>query len=151
MADESGKVRHDVVREITVFDELPPGNPRASALEDALDLVKKEAPGKWVCVAEYNTPAAASGAATNLRRRHGSDETVDGWNFATRKLENKRTGLFIHWDGSRIVEGKLAEQMKVYAEYKKVQNIKAKEQAAKKLEKERAMAAQKASARAAAK
>lgn len=137
MAEET-KVKHDVVREFTVYDELPPGNPRASQLEDSLELVKREAAGKFVCIAEYNTPAAASGAATNLRRRHGSDPTVDGWQFHTRKLENKRTGLFVHWDGSRIVDGKLAETLKSYAEYKKAQNEKAKVQAQKRAEKERA-------------
>jgi hypothetical protein len=146
------KREHDVVREFTVYDELPPGNPRASQLEDALALVQREAPQKFVCIAEYNTPAAASGAATNLRRRHGGDPTVDGWQFHTRKLENKRTGLLVHWDGSKIEPGKLADQLKIYGEFKKVQNAKAKMQAQKRAEKERAAKADaKAKAPAAAK
>jgi hypothetical protein len=124
--------KHDVIRSFTVVDELPTGAPRASVLEDSLLDVKEQAPGRFVCIAEYTTPAAASGAATNLRRRHGADSTVDGWTFATRKLQNGRHGLFIHWDDTSIIAGRLEEQLKQYEAYKKEQSVKAKEAAAKK-------------------
>lgn len=124
--------KQDVIREFKVFDELPPRPARKSELEDMLEEVKTKAPGKFVCIGQYNTPAAATGAANNLRNRHGSSLEVDGWEFKTRKLEGDRTGLFVHYDGSGIKLGLLdTHRSKVAAAAKKASE----KQAAKKAEK----------------
>lgn len=119
-----------VIHKMTVHDDLPGIARKPSRIEEALEEVKSKAPaGKWVCVARYKSSVAATGAANNLRRIHGSDPAVEGWKFATRKInENgeQRTGLFVQHDATLVKPGKRAEHQKKLDEFRAKQREKAK-------------------------
>lgn len=103
--------RKDVNRTIRVLEgDLPPQPvvERGSVLETQLDALKemKDAYGKWACISDYGKPSGASSALVVLRSRHGKDQTIDGFVFASRKIDGgKRTGLFASYDPSKIVKG----------------------------------------------
>lgn len=103
----------DVKYERLVVDDLPERPPRGSQLEDALKEIQADSSlnGKYVCIAQYAQPTAATAAANICRKRHGKPEAY-GWWFGTRKVTvdgEERTGLFVGFDPGRIKDGEAAK------------------------------------------
>lgn len=105
----------DVKYETIVVDDLPERPPRGSQIEEKLAEIKANTAlnGKYACIAQYAQPTAATAAANILRKRHGKPG-ANGWWFGTRKVkvpgeDTERTGLFVSYDPTKIVEGELAK------------------------------------------
>lgn len=123
-----------------IVEDLPDQAPSvgASPLEDQLqdiyDNPEYHAP-KWAGIAEYSSAehvAAASAAAGILRRRHGDDQSVEGWRFETRRINGgEASGLFAQYDPKAIVPGKAEENSVKYEQWRKRQADAAKQRAAK--------------------
>lgn len=124
----------DVKYERLVVDDLPERPPRGSQLEDALKEIVADTAihGKYVCIAQYAQPTAATAAANVSRKRHGSPEAY-GWWFGTRKVTvdgEERTGLFVSYDPSRVKDGAAAAFETEKAAYLARQKAKRDEKAA---------------------
>lgn len=103
----------DVNYTIEEVDELPPqgtGGGGASMLETLLEKVKAgvetgtHSPEKFYKIGDYRVNSACTAAATTLRYRHGA-EYVEGWSFASRKLPDGRSGLFVRFNPEVVVHG----------------------------------------------
>lgn len=77
-----------------------------SVLVDQLNKVKaaQAAHGRWVQIASYAKPAAASSAAKSLRDRFGADESQAGFLFRHKKNDDGRYGLFVRYTPDAIVQ-----------------------------------------------
>jgi hypothetical protein len=97
--------------------EFLPAKPgRTSKLQELLDQVKVNHPGKWLVVAKYEKSGAASAAASTLRAKHGPFE-AGGWEFATRSIEGgAKTALFVRFQDDKIDPNATAAYAKVRAE-----------------------------------
>lgn len=92
---------------IEVEGDLPPADKggRTSQIQELIgSLRNKDKHGKWFCVARYNVHTTATAAANNLRHRFGTHPEVMGWEFATRRVDDK-SGLFAKYDPKAVVEG----------------------------------------------
>lgn len=120
---EKKKVAEKNVRyETIVMDELPERPPHGSKIEDAVQALRNDPArrGKYVCIAQYAQPTAATAAANILRKRHGWPEVAGLW-FGTRKVagengEEDRTGLFVQFDPSKVKPGEAEKHAKEKAE-----------------------------------
>jgi hypothetical protein len=125
--------------------ELPEATPSAgpSPLEDQLqeiiDNSEYHAP-LWARIAKYSSAehVAAAGAAANiLRRRHGDDESVEGWRFETRRVDNgMASGLFAQFSPNAIMPGKADENKIVYEAWRQRQAEAAKVRATRRAERQ---------------
>ena len=114
----------------SIVSELPEPTPSAgpSPLEDQLadivDNTEYHYP-LWARIAKYSSAehvAAAGAAASILRRRHGDDETVEGWRFETRRVDNgNASGLFAQYNPGAVVPGKAEQNKVVYEAWRKRQ------------------------------
>lgn len=122
---EAKKIKEkDVKYDRIVMDELPDRPARTSNQEEELVSIKGDRAlvGKAICIAQYAQGTAATAAANILRKRHGQPE-VEGWEFATRKLNadedgTVRTGLFVIYQPSWIKPGAAEAHAKVVAQRK---------------------------------
>ena len=92
---------------IEVEGDLPPidRGGRASQLQELIAQLRHSTRhGKWFCVARYNVHTTATAAANNLRHKFGTHPEVMGWDFATRRVDDK-TGLFAKFDPKVVVDG----------------------------------------------
>ena len=114
----------------SIVSELPDATPSAgpSPLEDQLaDIVanREYHYPLWARIAKYSSAehVAAAGAAANiLRRRHGEDESVEGWRFETRRVDNgAASGLFAQYNPAEIVPGKAEQNQAVYEAWRRRQ------------------------------
>jgi hypothetical protein len=120
----------DVNYRSKVFESLPPGeektewSPYVEKLAEIVADTHKHAP-RWILIGDYGNKDSAKGAVGQLRRRHGSDESIEGWRFEHRPVQvsvdgqpQKRQGVFAQYDGTKIVPG-LAEKNKAeWREYR---------------------------------
>lgn len=113
-----------------IVSELPDATPSAgpSPLEDQLaDIVDNSEYHYplWARIAKYSSAehvAAAGAAASILRRRHGDDETIEGWRFETRRVDNgAASGLFAQYNPDAVVPGKAEQNKIVYEAWRKRQ------------------------------
>jgi hypothetical protein len=114
----------------SIVSELPDQTPSAgpSPLEDQLEEIagnrEYHAP-LWARIAKYSSAehVAAAGAAANiLRRRHGEDESVEGWRFETRRVDNgTASGLFAQYNPELIMPGKAEQNTVVYEAWRRRQ------------------------------
>jgi len=128
----------------SIVSELPDATPSAgpSPLEDQLaDIVanREYHYPLWARIAKYSSAehVAAAGAAANiLRRRHGDDETVEGWRFETRRVDNgTASGLFAQYNPDVIVPGKAEQNKAVYEAWRRRQAEAGKQRALRRAEK----------------
>lgn len=129
---------------MTIVSELPDPTPSAgpSPLEDQLadivDNTEYHFP-LWARIGKYTSAehvAAAGAAASILRRRHGDDETVEGWRFETRRIDNgTASGLFAQYNPKEIVPGKAEQNKVVYEAWRRRQAEAARQRNIKRAEK----------------
>jgi len=122
--DENGKPRAkrgQVEYTLEVVDALPERGVGGSPFDDMLDKIiaihdnaetrgqlfeKDGTTPKWVLIGRYEHSTAAGAAANVLGHRHGKNPTVEGWDFAARRIDDgDKTGLFVRYDPTRIVPG----------------------------------------------
>jgi hypothetical protein len=101
----------DVIYGFEEYMELPETQRAGgSLLEDALTKIKEDViagtkkSDAFYKIGDYRVGSACTSAATQLRRRHG-DAFVEGFTFASRKLESGRRGLFVNYNPEKVVEG----------------------------------------------
>jgi hypothetical protein len=112
------------------FDELPPGeqkgewSPYVEKLDGIVRDKAKHAP-KWILIGDYGNKDSAKGAVGQLRRRHGRDESVEGWRFEHRQVSvttngkhSKREGVFAQYDGDKVEPGKAEENRAKWQAYR---------------------------------
>lgn len=99
-----------------VQDSIPQSDGRQpSALEQSLQRIKTEVPpGKPVIVAKYQGRTAASGAATQLRIKHGGPE-VEGFKFDTVRQGDTSSLVVTHDPKLVKPEAKAAHEQKLAA------------------------------------
>lgn len=110
--------------DLEVVDELPPDHshvlrtPLESQLSRILHDPERHAP-KWGRIAKYTSKdhgAVANSTVNNLRQRHGDDESVEGWRFERRRVDNgEATAVFAQYNGAAIIPGKKEANEKRYA------------------------------------
>lgn len=101
----ANKERRVEYGELQVMDELPNRPVKQSPIQDLLGQIKSDSAkhGKWVGIAKYENGSAATAAANVERQRKGKDQTISGWAFATRRVdEGENTMLFANFDPSKI-------------------------------------------------
>ena len=110
--------------------ELPDATPTngPSPLEDQLKDIEANTEYHyplWARIGKYSSAehVAAAGAAANiLRRRHGDDESVEGWRFETRRVDNgAASGLFAQYNPEATVPGKAEQNRVVYEAWRRRQ------------------------------
>jgi len=106
---------------LEVVDALPERGVATSPFEDTLDKIiglhndpeqraklyeEDGATPKWILIGRYDHSTAAGAASNVLGQRHGKDPSVEGWDFAARRIDTgDKTGLFVRYDPTRIVPG----------------------------------------------
>lgn len=99
----------------------------------------------WARIGKYTSAehvAAAGAAASILRRRHGDDETVEGWRFETRRIDNGvASGLFAQYNPGAVQPGKAEQNKVVYEAWRRRQADAARQRNLKRAEKAAAAAA----------
>lgn len=138
-------VRYDTI----VMDDLPERAVHGSKIEEGVTAVKNDPAlvGKFVCIAQYAQPTAATAAANILRKRHGWESVAGLW-FGTRKVPGQngdpdRTGLFVSFDPAKVVPGEAEKHAAQKAERERTAAAKRAEKAKEKGGKGKAPAAAK--------
>lgn len=112
LAETKQRERQVEYGELQVLDELPGRPQKQSPIQELLGQIKAdtEKHGRWVMIAKYANGSAATAAANVERQRKGKDQSISGWAFATRRVdEGANTGLFVSYDPSKI-EGTAEER-----------------------------------------
>lgn len=100
-------------------------SPGYSPLEDQLSKIvhnpENHAP-RWARIGRYNKAPAANSAKAVLLKRHGDTAQVEGWRFATRRIDGgEATGLFAQYDPDKVVPGLREQNKERYREYQERQ------------------------------
>lgn len=65
-----------------------------------------------VCIARYAQKTAAGAAANVMRQRYGRNIGVGGFVFASRKVDDDHTGLWVYYDPDQVVDGEWEKHVK---------------------------------------
>lgn len=107
-----GDVEYGVME---VADGIPGGlRGTYSPLNDMVEEIRKDE-GLWrrgVCIAKYAQKTAAGAAANVMRQRFGRSISVQGFVFASRKVDENHTGLWVFYDPDEVVEGEWEKHQK---------------------------------------
>lgn len=133
----------DVHYGIMQVEESIPGGLRGShsPLNDMVEEIRKDE-RLWkqgVLIARYAQKTAAGAAANVMRQRFGRNISVQGFVFASRKLNDEETGLWVYYDPEQVVDGEWDKHVK--AEKKRKDKLAAEAKARKEKETTNASAA----------
>lgn len=106
----------DVNYGVMAVKEMIPGGLRGnnSPLNDLVEQIREDE-NLWkqgVCIATYAQKTAAGAAANVMRQRYGRQISVQGFIFASRKVEDGRTGLWVYYDPDQVVDGEWEKHQK---------------------------------------
>ena len=107
-----GDVEYGVMQ---VQDSIPGGlRGSSSPLNEMVERIRDDE-NLWrqgVCIASYAQKTAAGAAANVMRQRYGRNIAVGGFVFASRKVDDTHTGLWVYYDPEQVVDGEWEKHQK---------------------------------------